>query len=146
DQVPAMRAAAEDWGMEHHTYPNLTPTIDGGAAPIAVQATGRLRPRQPFTDCAAGRTFFHVDSTGHATICKIERGVRVDLLTEGLDGLRRLAPAADVAMLRAGACRDCPAMGTCGTCPPLARRFQEAKAPTSHYCRQPGGRGEECPP
>jgi radical SAM protein with 4Fe4S-binding SPASM domain len=145
-QVPAMRAAASDWGVEHHTYPNLTPTIDGDPAPIALQAPDQLRPRQPFTSCEAGRTFFHVDPNGQATICKIERGLRVNPLAEGLDGLRRLTMAADVAMLRTGACRDCPVVGMCGTCPPLARRYQEAKAPTNHYCRQTGGRGKECPP
>lgn len=146
DQVPTMRAAADAWGLEHHTYPNLTPTIDGGAAPIAVQAIDQLRPRQPFSSCAAGRTFFHVDPTGQATICKIERGVRVDLLADGLAGLRRLASAADVAMLRTGACRNCPVVGACGTCPPLTRRYQEAKAPTNRYCRQARGHREESEP
>jgi radical SAM protein with 4Fe4S-binding SPASM domain len=144
-QVPAMQAAAAAWGLPQHTYPNLSPTIDGDAAPVALQAPEQVRPRRAFADCPAGHTFFHVDPDGQASICKVERAVRVDLLDTGLPGLGRLADAADVAMLRTGACWDCPVVGMCGTCPPLARRYQEAKAPVRYYCHQPGG-DKECRP
>lgn len=138
-------SAARSWGVDHHVYPNLMPTIDGGDRPIHAQSVGNLRARPPFSGCAAGRTFFHVNPHGQASVCKVDRDTTVDLVGEGTPALQRLAGAADVSMLRTGWCQKCPVVGACGTCPPLARRYQAARAPRTHYCRHPGGDEETTP-
>ncbi len=99
------------------------------------QSAEHLRTRQAFTGCNAGHTFFHADPHGKASICKIGRDDQVDLMAEGLDGLRRLGGIADQFMLRTGGCSGCQLAGTCRVCRPLAKRFQEAKAPLGYYCQ-----------
>ena len=46
-----------------------------------------------------------------------------------------LGGIADSLMLRAGGCSGCQLAGTCRVCPPLAKQFQEAKAPLAYYCQ-----------
>jgi hypothetical protein len=89
------------------------------------------------TGCNAGHTFFHVDPHGRASICKIGRDPQIPLITEGVEGLRRLGGIADELLARRGGCAGCHRSGTCGTCMPLAALYRDAKAPLSTYCQHP---------
>ncbi|MGH3327644.1 MAG: radical SAM protein [Streptomycetales bacterium] len=134
-----MRAMAERYGFPHQIYTNMSPTIDGSGEPLPTQAEDFLRKRRPFSGCNAGHTFFHADPFGHASICKVGRDPNIDLMAEGVEGLRGLGDIADSLMLRTGGCSGCQLAGTCWTCRPLAKLYQEAKAPLHTYC-QHGGR------
>ncbi|WP_435865980.1 radical SAM protein [Streptomyces wedmorensis] len=134
-ELDAMEALAEGYGFPHQVFTNMSPTIDGGAAPLPTQATEHLRQRRPFTGCNAGHTFFHVDPLGHASICKVARDPHIVLPEEGIEGLRRLGAIADGLQLRTGGCSGCALSGTCWTCRPLAKLYQEAKAPREMYCQ-----------
>ncbi|MFC8199958.1 radical SAM protein [Streptomyces sp. NPDC057298] len=138
-EVDDMRALADRYGFPHQTYTNMSPTIDGSGEPLPTQAEDYLRKRKPFTGCNAGHTFFHSDPFGKASICKVGRDPNIDLIAEGVEGLRRLGDIADSLMLRTGGCSGCQLSGTCWTCRPLAKLYQEAKAPLDTYC-QHGGR------
>lgn len=92
DETQAMKAMAEEWGVEHNVYPNMQPTIYGGGETLAAQSAEHLRTRPAFTGCNAGHTFFHADPHGLVSICKIGRDDQIDLMAEGLDGLYRLPP------------------------------------------------------
>jgi MoaA/NifB/PqqE/SkfB family radical SAM enzyme len=135
DETAAMTAMADEWGVKHNVYTNIQPTYYGSGETLLAQSAEHLRTRQAFTGCNAGHTFFHADPHGKASICKIGRDDQVDLMTEGLDGLRRLGDIADHLMLRTGGCSGCQLAGTCRVCRPLAKRFQEAKAPLGYYCQ-----------
>jgi MoaA/NifB/PqqE/SkfB family radical SAM enzyme len=135
DETQAMEALAEQWGVPHHVYTNMTPTIYGGGESLLAQSAEHLRTRKAFTGCNAGHTFFHADPHGKVSICKVGRDDQVDLMREGLDGLRRLGVIADRLMLRTGGCSGCQLAGTCRVCRPLAKQFQEAKAPLTYYCQ-----------
>jgi MoaA/NifB/PqqE/SkfB family radical SAM enzyme len=135
DETAAMVAMAEEWGIEHNVYTNIQPTYFGSGETLLAQSAEHLRTRQAFTGCNAGHTFFHADPHGKASICKIGRDDQVDLMTEGLDGLRRLGGIADRLMLRTGGCSGCQLAGACRVCRPLAKRYQEAKAPLAYYCQ-----------
>jgi len=135
DETAAMVTMAEEWGIEHNVYTNIQPTYYGSGETLMAQSAEYLRTRQAFTGCNAGHTFFHADPHGKASICKIGRDDQVDLMAEGLDGLRRLGGIADQLMLRTGGCSGCQLAGTCRVCRPLAKRFQEAKAPLGYYCQ-----------
>jgi len=89
-ETTAMAALAEDWGLPHNIYTNMTPTIYGGGESLLAQSAEHLRTRKAFTGCNAGHTFFHADPHGRVSICKVGRDDQVDLMREGLDGLRRL--------------------------------------------------------
>ena len=135
DETTAMTALAEDWGVPHNIYTNMTPTIYGGGESLLAQSAEHLRTRKAFTGCNAGHTFFHADPHGRVSICKVGRDDQIDLMREGLDGLRRLGGIADRLMLRTGGCSGCQLAGTCRVCRPLAKQFQEAKAPLTYYCQ-----------
>jgi hypothetical protein len=128
-EVDAMTAMAERFGVPHHTYSNISPTIYGGPESLPSQAVEHLRARKPFTGCNAGYTHFHFDPHGMASICKVGRDQQIPLMVEGVDGLTRLGAIADSLMLRTGGCSGCTLSGSCGTCRPLAKLYQQANAP-----------------
>ncbi|GGU44457.1 radical SAM protein [Streptomyces violascens] len=134
-EVDAMIAMAEAWGVEHYIYPNMTPTIYGTAEPLLAQSPQHIKARKPYTGCNAGITHFHSDPHGLASICKVGRDEQINLITEGAEGLRRLASVSDRLMLRTGGCSGCKISGTCRVCRPMAKQYQEAKAPLHLYCQ-----------
>jgi MoaA/NifB/PqqE/SkfB family radical SAM enzyme len=135
-----IRLAEDRWSFPYQVFSNMSPTIHGEASPLASQAAKYLKPRRVFTGCNAGHTFFHVDPHGIASICKIGRDPSVNLMTEGLTALPRLGNIAESLQLRTGGCSGCTKVGTCRTCRPLAKLYQEAGDNRSLYC-QHGGYG-----
>ncbi|MGY5034339.1 radical SAM protein [Streptomyces sp. 900116325] len=134
-ETDAMRDWARQLGVPFREYANISPTIHGTAEPLPSQSPQHLTNRAPFTGCPAGVTFFHADPFGRASICKVGRDPNVDLIAEGVEGLARLGDIADSLMLRTGGCSGCKLSGTCRVCRPMARVFQEAKAPLENYCQ-----------
>ncbi|WP_069466625.1 radical SAM protein [Actinacidiphila rubida] len=139
-EVDAMVRLAESYGFPHQVFTTMSPTIDGEANPLATQAQGHVTARSVFTGCNAGRTFFHVNPHGIASVCKVGRDPSVNLVTEGVESLRRLGAIAESLQLRTGGCSGCTKAGTCRTCRPLAKLFQEAGDRRELYC-QHGGYG-----
>jgi molybdenum cofactor biosynthesis enzyme MoaA len=138
-EIPQMKAIADRYGILSFEFTNITPTIHGGSEVLPSQAMEVLRARAPYTGCNAGITHFHADPHGRASICKVGRDPQADLITEGADGLRRLAAVADALVTRHGGCSGCTLHKTCGTCMPLANLYRQAKAPLEVFC-QHGGR------
>jgi len=134
-EADEMAALANEWNVENHAYTNMTPTIYGGGEPLLAQSAAHLRQRKPFAGCNAGHTFFHADPHAKVSICKVGRDDQIDLMAEGIDGLTRLGAIADRLMLRTGGCEGCALSGTCRVCRPLAKHYQEAKAPLHSYCQ-----------
>ncbi|MEU7200235.1 radical SAM protein [Streptomyces sp. NPDC045470] len=134
-EADAMQAWADRLGLPRRQYATISPTIHGGAEPLPSQSPEYLTHRKPFTGCPAGRTFFHVDPHGRASICKVGREPSIDIPTEGLTGLARLGSIADSLMLRTGGCSGCKLSGTCRVCRPMAKLLQTAKAPPHTYCQ-----------
>lgn len=134
-EVDAMRALADRYGFRHQVFTNLSPTINGAPNPLASQAEEYLRAREPFKGCNAGHTFFHVNPHGVASICKVARDPHVQLMTEGIEALPRLGGIAESLQLRTGGCSGCQLSGSCWTCRPLAKLYQDADADRSLYCQ-----------
>jgi len=139
-EVDAMKTMAEQRGLPYMVYVNMSPTIQGTGDVLVTQSEQHLRKRKVFTGCNAGHTFFHVDPHGRASICKVGREPNVPLIEEGVDGLHRLGAIADSLMLRTGGCSGCALSGTCWTCRPLAKLYQDASAPLRTYCQHGEGR------
>ena len=55
-EIDAMVAMAEDWGLRHHVYTNMTPTIHGGPESLLAQSGKHLREGTPFAGCNAGHS------------------------------------------------------------------------------------------
>ncbi|MFD8493770.1 radical SAM protein [Amycolatopsis sp. NPDC059657] len=134
-EADAMRALADAYEIPSTDFANISPTIHGDAGVLATQSPQHLTKRTQFNGCDAGNTFFHVDPHGNACTCKVARDPKISLVSEGIDGLRRLAGIADGLLLRQGGCTGCQLSGTCGTCMPLASLFRKAKAPLANYCQ-----------
>jgi molybdenum cofactor biosynthesis enzyme MoaA len=134
-EIPQMKGIADRFGIPSFEYANISPTIHGGGEVLPSQSREMLRKRAPYTGCNAGITHFHADPHGRASICKIGRDPRVDLIAEGAPGLRRLAAAADALLTRHGGCTGCTLQKTCGTCMPLASLYRQAQAPPEVYCQ-----------
>jgi MoaA/NifB/PqqE/SkfB family radical SAM enzyme len=137
-EADQMRAWAQRLGLPSREYTHMSPTIYGGTESLSSQSIAHVAPRPPFAGCNAGHTFLHVDPHGMASICKVARDRQVDLMTEGVDGLARLGGIADALMLRTGGCSGCQLSGKCSVCRPLAKLYQEAKAPLNRYCQHAG--------
>ncbi|MEU9401328.1 radical SAM protein [Streptomyces sp. NPDC048242] len=131
----AMVDLCTSWDVEYEVFTNMTPTIYGGGEVLTAQSKEHLRLRKTFTGCNAGHTFFHMDPHGLVSICKIGRDDQISLPHEGIQGLARLGAIADRLMLRTGGCSGCGIAGTCRVCRPLAKHYQEAKAPLEAYCQ-----------
>jgi uncharacterized Fe-S cluster-containing radical SAM superfamily protein len=134
-EIDAMHAIGDRLGVAHRDYRNMSPTIYGGAEPLAAQSLPHLTSPGPFTGCDAGHTSFHVDPHGRASICKIGREPSIALADEGIEGLRRLSGIAGQLLRRQGGCSGCTLSAACGTCMPLAAKYRQAKAPLNHYCQ-----------
>ncbi|MFJ8231588.1 radical SAM protein [Streptomyces sp. NPDC094448] len=134
-ELDAMRKIAHEYARSYKEYASISPTYDGRPDPLATQAPGHGDRTPVFTGCPAGRTFFHADPWGKATMCKVGRENPIDLMCEGVHGLMRLPGIADAQMLRTGECRGCTLSGTCRVCRPMAKAFQAAKAPLERYCQ-----------
>jgi MoaA/NifB/PqqE/SkfB family radical SAM enzyme len=141
-EADQMQGMAEDLGLTHDLYVNMSPTIYGGAETLPAQSAAHLRARKPFTGCNAGHSFFHIDPHGMASICKIGRDPSISLMDEGIEGLHRLGTIADSLLLRQGGCTGCQLQGTCGTCMPLAQLYRKAHAPLAAYCQHKQPREE----
>jgi hypothetical protein len=72
---------------------------------------------------------------GRVSICKVGRDEQINLVAEGVGGLRRLGAIADSLLLRTGGCSGCQLSGACTVCRPLAKRYQQARAPLHTYCQ-----------
>jgi molybdenum cofactor biosynthesis enzyme MoaA len=131
----AMKAIADRYGIPSFEYTNITPTMHGTGEVLPSQAREVLRKHDPYTGCNAGLTHFHADPHGQASICKIGRESQVDLITEGAEGLRKLAAIGERLTTRHGGCTGCTLQKTCGTCMPLATLYRQAKAPLETYCQ-----------
>ncbi|CAM4155861.1 hypothetical protein KIPE111705_42925 [Kibdelosporangium persicum] len=121
-----VNAASQRWGID----------LSGEK----ISDTALVRQPSPY---GFGRASYELnlgcDPHGMASICKVGRDPKVPLMDEGIGGLTRLGDAADALMLRTGGCSGCALSGSCWTCRPLAKLYQEAKAPLTRYC-QHGGR------
>ena len=134
-EADLMRAWAERLELPSREYTHMSPTIYGGSEPLATQSITHVKPRPRFTGCNAGHTFLHVDPHGAASICKVARDQQINLLAEGPAGLGRLGGIADALMLRTGGCAGCQLAEQCSVCRPLAKLYQQAKAPLDRYCQ-----------
>ena len=135
DELDAMRALVDELGFPRNEYGSISPTYTGDGTTLQAQAPGYLDKSAVFAGCPAGHTSFHVDPHGMATMCKVGRDNPISLITEGPDGLMRLPAIADAQMLRTGGCTGCTLSSTCRVCRPMARVYQEAKAPLNYYCQ-----------
>lgn len=133
-EADAMRALAEQYGP-YKEYRNISPSYDSDPGPLSSQVPEYIDRSSVFTGCPAGHTFFHLDPFGNATMCKVGRENPINLMTEGLDGLLRLPAIADAQMLRTGGCSGCQISDKCRVCRPVAKLYQEAKAPLRNYCQ-----------
>jgi len=133
-EVTDMERLADSVGVEHVVYTRLTATYKGRGDVLKAQSN-KVKPikkRSAFADCEAGRSFFHVDPLGRASICKIARDPYIRLNT---DDISLLVPIADELLARSDACKMCNMQSRCSTCPPMVADYRMAGAPREFFCQ-----------
>ena len=122
---------ARKLGFEYHVFSRFSPTLDGNAQPLSLMADNcSMNQKQPaaistsHSGCFAGKTFFHVNAQGQASICKVARVPWVDLLNEGLSGLEKLPVIASKLLEKTAACNACAKNISCPTCAPRLKLYQ----------------------
>lgn len=141
-EVNSMIGLAESFGFEYHVFPKLSPTLKGSSAPMELMAADCkvLRPDKGegvYSECMAGKTFFHVDSLGKASICKVAREPSINLLEQGLDGLAELSRIAEQLLSLPIPCETCLQKDSCSTCPPRLRLYQRGGVIPESVCKYP---------
>lgn len=138
-EIEKMVELANRFGFEYHVYSKISPTIDGNPMPLEMMidecdVRKKTELKSGF-QCMAGRTFFNVDAAGRAMICKIARQASVDLVAEGIKGLKRLPAIADNLLKPISKCESCDRKSSCNTCPPILSLYQSSKIMPSHICK-----------
>lgn len=134
-ELDEMKALADQFGFPFKVFSDISPSYNGDSGPLDYQSPDFIRRQEVFRGCPAGHTFYHLDPFGSATMCKVGRENPIDLLSQGVGGLRALPLIADAQMVRSGGCSGCALSGSCRVCRPLAKLYQEAKAPLRNYCQ-----------
>ncbi len=146
-ELEAMKMIAQKFGFEYHVFPKLSPSLDGESYPleltaescrtlIASKSVTGTKSGHSANRCSAGRDFFHVNAVGKASICKIAREPNVDLISDGLDGLRRLPAIADRLLLPATICTTCELRNSCLTCTPKLALSRKSGVVPFYVCRE----------
>lgn len=136
-QVADMEALADSLGIEHFVYGRITSTYQGTGEVLSAQSpkVDLRKRRDPFTGCNAGKTFFHVDPLGRASICKFGRVPWIQLQQDSIAGMGQLAVISDKLLTRSGTCDGCTIQSSCSTCPPMVADYRSAGALEDFFCQ-----------
>lgn len=136
-----MQDLARRMKAESFVYSYLTPTLQGKSSPIALAAECMTEKRlvnhkekEWRQRCLAGRRFFHIDSAGRASICKIARELTVDLVKDSLGKLLELSSFADSLLNNSAQCLACIWFDQCPVCPPKLRLYQKSGEVPVQFC------------
>ncbi len=128
DEKTAMRSLAEQqFGFEYFEYNQLTPSIDGKPVNLVYGVPSTYNdsgpPKEAFTGCEAGITFFNVDPFGNATACKIARQEHVVNLFKERENAFAILPTFNKKIMEMDiGCMSCRTKH-CGMCPPKIKLF-----------------------
>ncbi|MBF0267246.1 MAG: radical SAM protein [Alphaproteobacteria bacterium] len=139
-ETAAMENMMLDLGVEHHTYSRLVPTVQGGRRPLKQEADiGRLPVYfMPKSGCNGGVNSLHIHASGQAGPCKLLPNIAVDLLSENISDIKRLAfhPGTRSAKPE---CETCSAQEMCMTCGPVYALHKKAGRIPAHVCWRDAG-------
>lgn len=139
---------AQEFGFEYRVFSHLSPALNGNANPLNFlagscnQTTQDNLSAKQYKHCLAGKTFFHVNAIGKASICKVARHPSVDLLIEGLLGLDKLAGIAEQLLAKEEVCGNCQYERTCVTCAPRIRWYRRSGIVPLFVCKNQGIKGD----
>lgn len=135
-EVADMEGMMRDRGFEHHTYWKLSPTLQGSKSPLNLEADIRRHSTffQEVRGCTGGKSALHVYASGRASPCRLLPYIAVDLLTEEISTLPRLAPHPGTRLTKPE-CATCPSSTQCTTCAPVYALHKKAGKTHGKVCR-----------
>lgn len=135
-EVAAMEGILRQKGIDHHVYSRMIPTLEGNRGPLELMADID-RPKVFFcshTGCAGGTLALHVRASGRASPCRLLSNISVDLLSEDLSRVRRLAHHPGVKPTTPD-CAGCLTSDICLTCTPIFALHKKAGCVPPKICR-----------
>jgi len=145
-EVDQMIGIAKGFNFDYHVFENLTPALDGSRLPLVVAVDESCREKDCHDvamassasglRCHAGETFFHVDSKGAMSICKLSRWPKVDLLASGIEGFKQLPVIAKQSLKKPTECQKCTIKSECETCAPKLALYKIGGDIPASVCRR----------
>lgn len=145
NEISEMIGIVEDLGFDYYVFDKITPTINGDRAPLEVMADEfycrrnedkeRAVSKTQNSSCLAGKTFFHIDTKGALSVCKIARSPNINLLKTGVAGFTQLSDIADEILRRPPECHGCENKQLCKTCAPILSLYRSGGTVPAHVCR-----------
>lgn len=142
-ELDKMINIAKKNGFEYQVYSKLAPTLDGNPSPLQFMGTRQwdfiiedILSEENVTNskCQAGKKFYHVNASGKASICQMAREPSVDLLQEGINGLKMLEKISNQLLEPPLVCRSCEIRDNCKTCSPLLNLYRKSKIVPKYIC------------
>jgi radical SAM protein with 4Fe4S-binding SPASM domain len=163
-EIPAMKAFAEDLGLEFRFDPVLQPRLDRGTCPTRFRISPeeiveldladekRMKSWREFIskflsppsdpdllyNCGAGLGGFHVDSHGQMSLCMVARQPAYDLREGSVhEAWSEFVPAVRAQKRTKNIpCRRCELISLCGQCPGSAwLNGPDQEEPVEYLCR-----------
>lgn len=124
---------AKKYQFEHYIYRHMSPKLDGDLAPTEIQISENTESQkatdnncEQFTTCGAGKTSFHVNCDGTASICKAVRLPTVNTLINPDSVFNRLELLSDLLFQQKFDCNSCDRRKICSTCPLLYNFYKKS--------------------
>ncbi len=143
NEIDDMVDLAKDHGFEYFIFSTLSPTIEGDLATTELmpQDCESIKKRNKpiskenhYVQCMAGKTFFHVNSSGKMSICKTAREPNIDLFQDSTTGFFKLSEIANGILGSQSLCSSCELRENCTTCPPTLKLYLHSKIMPSFIC------------
>lgn len=138
DEVNEMESLARKYELEYHVYNKISPGLSGSNKPLSciVEHQNFIPSNKGRRECYAGRKFFHINSTGKASICKIARSPNLDILAINQDELiNKLHINSKALLKKPETCLNC-SNWQCQTCPPLLGLYKKAGYVPAYICQK----------
>lgn len=133
--VAEMERMMRDRRLEFHTFWQMSPTLKGRRSPLDLEANIKRRPAffHENIGCAGGTKALHVYASGRASPCRLLPYISVDLLTEDISTLPRIALHPGTRPTKPE-CAKCPSSTQCTTCAPVYMLHKIAGSEKGRTC------------
>ncbi len=145
NEITSMADLAKNFGFEYYIFSVLSPTIYGDPAPIGLMPQDcksikeydkNISKENHYAPCNAGKTSFHINSMGKASVCKTVRKPNISLLQDGVSSFRKLSQISKELSGLPSPCDYCELRESCLTCPSVLKLYLNSATVPSSVCRK----------
>lgn len=130
-EINRMKKMAREFGFEYFVFSSLFPTLDGKDFPLSIscqdeECIDKKESGVNYMPCKAGTNSFHVNSSGHVSICKMARQLNCDFSLDHDMIVDKLKFFSSQLLRVPSICGDCQQRKSCFICPPVFRLYSQS--------------------